>query len=274
MVATQKGTQARSKLLFYKRPQVLTAGTHGAWRIRLGGLGFAAHAQYVPVVTSEFAEAGLDYPLLFLPGENLPLALLGLQPRNRLVRGEYWRPDAYVPAYVRRYPFSLTPLHTGGIALSIDTEAPHLVKSGQDGEPLFVGDKPGPVLEQAWQFCETFAREAEATEAFVKLLWEQKLLVERELQIDVPNQPQTGLSGFYVVDVAAFAALPDALLGQWHRNGVLPLIYAHLSSLARIRPGSGLTMLGVDSEAAPGTSAAATAAAAAAAAASARRPAR
>jgi hypothetical protein len=73
-----------------------------------------------------------------------------------------------------------------------------------------------------------------ATEAFVKLLVEHKLLTERALQVNLPNGPPMSLTGFYVVDVDAFTALPEALLGDWHRRGILALIYAHLNSLARI----------------------------------------
>lgn len=44
------------------------------------------------------------------------------------------------------------------------------------------------------------AYEVTAAEAFVKLLLEHKLLVQRELHINLPGQPPSSLTGFHVVD--------------------------------------------------------------------------
>lgn len=219
--------------LFYKRPEVLSTVTHAHWRIKVGDLGFAAQTQFVPVAASEFVMASHKYPLLFGSHEHLPVALLGLKPHNSFVKGESWQEDAYVPAYVRRYPFCLTAVD-GNVALAIDTEAPQLIKSGQEGEPLFVDGKPSPLTEKAWQFCDTFSREFAATESFVKLLVKHKLLIQRVLDINLPNETATSLTGFYLVDAEAFQALPDELLADWHRKGILALIYAHLNSLTRL----------------------------------------
>lgn len=236
IIATLKAAPSSSTQLplFYKRLELLSRAEHGRWRIKLTDLSFAAEAQFVPVAASEFREAGHHYPLLFGAGEHLPLALLGLHGGNSFLTGGSWQADAYVPAYVRRYPFLLTSLPTGRLALSIDADAPHLVKSGLEGHPLYQDGKPSPVLEHAWQFCELFAQEFAATEDFVKLLVEHKLLVERTLEVALPSQQRTSLVGFYVVDVGAFEALPEAVLGDWHRRGILAMIYAHLSSLNRL----------------------------------------
>lgn len=234
MSETRKAAQAPVEALFYKRLELLSKADHGTWRIKLTDLSFAAKTQAVPVAASEFIAAGHTYPLLFGPGEHLPLALLGLQQRNRFITGHSWQAGAYVPAYIRRYPFILTVLPTGSRALSIDADAPHLVKSGIEGHPLFVDGKPSPVIEQAWEFCEVFSREFEATAEFVKLLVEHKLLVERNFEVELPSQQRVALTGFYVVDIQACEALPDTILGEWHRRGILAQIYAHMTSLNRL----------------------------------------
>jgi hypothetical protein len=225
-------SQTPSWPLFYQRPEALSATVHASWRIKPGGVGFAAQSNWVPLVASEFVDAGHSYPVLFIGKEHVPVALLGLSEKNRFVRGEEWQSDAYLPAYVRRYPFVFMPARDGFV-LAVDADAPNVVKSGDEGQPLFVDGKASPAAEQALKFCETFTREYAATQAFVKLLEEHNLLVERSFNIDLPGRRQV-LTGFSLIDPAVFTALPDALIGDWHRRGLLALIYAHLGSLARL----------------------------------------
>jgi hypothetical protein len=221
--------------LFYRRPELLNPTAHGTWRLKPGGVGFTAEANWVPVMASEFVAAGQSYPLIFAGAEHVPVAVLSFTQRNRFVKGEDWQSDAYMPAYVRRYPFVFAQVE-GGFALAIDADAPNVVKSGaEDGEPLFVDGKPSLFTQQAMQFCELYSRESATTQAFVKLLEEQKLLVERTVNITLPQETRPALTGFSVVDDAAFAQLPDALVADWHRKGWLALIYAHLGSLVRFR---------------------------------------
>jgi hypothetical protein len=129
-------------------------------------------------LASEFIDAGHSYPIVFAGAEHLPVALVGLDDRNRFVKNEAWQFDAYVPAYVRRYPFALTPLEGGGVVMSIDAEAPNLLTSGTEGEPPFEDGKPTALMDQGWSTCRSYVREYGATKQFVKLLEEHKLLVE------------------------------------------------------------------------------------------------
>lgn len=218
--------------LFYRRPELLNAAVHGAWRIKPAGLGFTAQANSVPVMVGEFISAARHYPLVFAGPDYTPVAVLGLEERNRFVKDDAWQAGAYVPAYVRRYPFVFAQIE-GGFALAIDAEAPMLVKEGDAGQPLFEDGKPAPVTQQALQFCDAFTREHAATQAFVKLLVEQKLLVERTANITLPRARTSTLTGFSVVTADVFATLPEAVVVEWHRKGWLALVHAHLASLAR-----------------------------------------
>lgn len=220
--------------LFYHRPELLSAAAHSSWRVKPGGVGFTAQASWVPVMASEFVAAGQSFPLIFAGPEHIPVAVLGLAQKNRFVKGEEWRPDAYMPAYVRRYPFVFAQVE-GGFALAIDADAPSVLKSGNEGEPLFVDGKPSAFTQQALQFCELYSRELASTQAFVKLLEERKLLVERTVNVTGAQGSVPALTGFSAVDEAAFAALPDDVIGDWHRRGILALIYAHMGSMVRFR---------------------------------------
>jgi hypothetical protein len=231
--ASQSGDQP-SGPLFYQRPEILSATAHATWRVKPGGVGFTAQANWVPIMASEFVAAGQSFPLIFAGPEHVPVAVLGLAQGNRFVKGEDWQADAYVPAYIRRYPFVFAQVE-GGFALAIDADAHNVVKSGTEGEALFADGKPTAFTQQVAQFCEMFTRESATTQAFVKLLQSQDLLVPRTVNIALPQETRPALTGFSAVDEAKLAKLPDALVAEWHRNGWLALIYAHLGSLVRFR---------------------------------------
>ncbi|THF58677.1 SapC family protein [Pseudothauera rhizosphaerae] len=231
------GRQSGAWPLFYRHPELLNAAAHGTWRIKPAGAGFAAQANSVPVMIGEFAAAAHSYPLVFAGLDRTPVAVLGLEQRNRFVKDDAWQPGAYVPAYVRRYPFVFAQLtemgESDGFALAIDSEAPMLVKEGDEGQALFEDGKPTEITRQALHFCDAFTRESAATQAFVKLLVEQDLLVDRVANITLPQGRQSTLTGFSVVAPEAFAKLPESVVIEWHRKGWLALVHAHLTSLAR-----------------------------------------
>lgn len=217
---------------FYGRPELLHAEHHGTWRIQPGDVAFAAQANSVPVMAGEFAAAARHYPLVFAGAERVPVAVVGLGRGNGFVEEGVWTQGAYVPAYVRRYPFVFAEVE-GGFALAVDADAPMLSKDGETGEPLFVDGAPSPVTRQALQFCDAFTRENAATRELVRLLVEQNLLVERTANITLPQGERSSLGGFAVVDPEAFATLSESVIVEWHRKGWLALVHAHLGSLAR-----------------------------------------
>src|SRR5450631_1324882 len=95
--------------LFFKRVVGVNPALHGGLRLdRSGGYGFGAKAQSVPLGLGEFDAAYQHYPILFTSGPTpTPVALLGLSEGTNLFVSPTgtWRPDTYVPAYVRSFPF-------------------------------------------------------------------------------------------------------------------------------------------------------------------------
>lgn len=233
--AAQGGTEASRWPLFYREPRVLSSVEHAQWRVRPIGAGFAAASNSVPVVIGEFAAASRHYPLVFAGPEHTPLAVLGMEAgRNRFVSDDTWAAHAYVPAYVRRYPFVFVQTHDPeGFVLAIDAGSDAVVQSGEEGNPLFEDGQPSELTRQALQFCDTFTREDQATRRFTAALAEQELLIERSANIAFADGRRTSLDGFHVVDGEKFAALPDAVVLDWHRKGWLALVHFHLASLGR-----------------------------------------
>lgn len=221
--------------MLYRRPVVLSSQRHGHWRVRQGGAAFAAGSHSIPLMVGEFAQASRAYPLVFAGPDHLPVAVLGLEAeQNRFVTADQWQAGTYIPAYVRRYPFVFArTTDPDGYVLAIDADADMVVQGGEEGQPLFDGDHPSEMTRQAMQFCEAFTREDIITRAFSAALAEAGVLIERQADVVLVDGRRHSLQGFQVIDPARLAALPDATIVHWHRQGWLAPAHFHLASLAR-----------------------------------------
>jgi len=95
----------------YRSPVVLRFEQHRDLCVKpAGDYSFARDVNAVPISVGEFMPAIRNYPIVFAEGSLTPVAILGLkQGENRfLTAGGAWRRDAYIPAYLRRYPFIFT----------------------------------------------------------------------------------------------------------------------------------------------------------------------
>lgn len=232
---TDNATPQASWPMLYRRPVVLSSQLHAHWRVRQTGAGFAAGSHSIPLMIGEFAEASRAYPLVFAGPDHLPLAVLGLEAeKNRFVNADHWQAGTYIPAYVRRYPFVFArTTDPDGYVLAIDADADMVVQEGEEGQPLFEGDKPSAMTRHAMQFCEAFTREDIATRAFTAALAEAGVLIERQADVVLADGRRHSLQGFYVVDPARLDALPDATIVHWRRQGWLAPVHFHMASLAR-----------------------------------------
>ncbi|WP_298745645.1 SapC family protein [uncultured Brevundimonas sp.] len=226
-------------VLFYGRPEPLSIEAHS-------GLGvdpvdqpyaFAAAANIVPLTVTEFAPAALSYPVIFVGDARQPVAVMGLRQGENLYVSDAgaFRPDAYIPAYVRRYPFVFANDEVQKrLILCIDRDAAFLKEGG--ATPLFDDGKPSPYVEQAMEFCNNFEQERQRTEAFVKLLTDLDLLETREANFTPRNPDGTAaapqkIAEYYAVSEDKLKAVPAEKLAELRDNGALGQIYAHLVSL-------------------------------------------
>lgn len=226
-------------VLFYDKPEPLSAEHHG----KLGvdpvdkPYAFVAKSHVVPLTVTEFAPAALSYPVIFVGDSRQPVAVMGLRPTENLFiepTGEF-RPEAYIPAYIRRYPFVFANDDAQKRMILCIDRAAEFVKEG-GAAPLFVDGKPSPYTEQAMEFCNSFEQERMRTEAFVKVLTDLDLLEIRDA-VFTPRNPDgtTGtpqkLADYYAVSEDKLKALPAEKLAELRDNGALGQIYAHLVSL-------------------------------------------
>ena len=218
--------------------EVLDRTKHAALRFTpVAGYRFAAELMVVPLSAAEVAEAAKHYAIVF-PEEapTLPHALLSLVPRrNAFVDADGGWTAAYIPAHIRRYPFILAPGNEpGSFIAAVDRAAPQF--AGAEGEPLFTeAGEPGPTLARALDFLRAFQGEIEATRGLMQTVLDAGVLVPRRIEIAREGKKERVLQGFRAVDPEKFNALADATFLEWRRNGLLPLIYAHLNSLSNVQ---------------------------------------
>lgn len=227
--------------LFYKRLEPLSSNVHADYRtIAADSAPFLANAHAIPVTVDEFISAQRFYPIVFSVGENpVPIVLMGLNEGSNVFIDEdgKLRGEAYIPAYVRRYPFMLARLkpESEDLSLCFDPES-GLVGPFDEGLPLFESGKPSMATDKILKFCEEFEMAAQRTNAFMEDLVASDLLIDGEVTIQPAGTPKPFIyRGFRMVSEEKVRDLRGDELRKMNQKGLLPLVMAHLFSLGQIR---------------------------------------
>lgn len=239
MTDTTSNAALSGNVLFYGKPEPLSVEAHSALGVDPidKPYGFVAQTNLVPLTVTEFAPAALSYPVIFVGDARMPVAVMALRGGENLFIGDAgeFRPEAYIPAYVRRYPFVFANDEVQKrMILCIDRDAAFIKAGG--ATPLFIDGKPSPYVEQAMEFCNNFEQERQRTDAFVKLLTDLDLLDTREAVFTPRNPDGTAaapqkIAEYFAVSEDRLKALPAEKLAELRDNGALGQIYAHLVSL-------------------------------------------
>jgi hypothetical protein len=222
--------------MFYASPRPLDRVKDGQMKLnRPTDFSFAAKTNAIPLLVDEFPMAAAYYPIVFADGPvPVPAAVVGLKNDTNLYVGEdrSWVAGAYLPAYVRRYPFILMDdPDNKQFVLCIDEASNLLSETGEFA--LFENDEPSDFTKSAMEFCAALRQQGDATDAFVKALKEHDLLMPNNAEIDARDGNRLQLSGFLIIDPKKFDALPDSIILQWRKKGWLGLVYAQLLSSHR-----------------------------------------
>ncbi len=228
--------------LFYKSIEPLNASQHGKLKIRqVDKSPFIAQTHAIPITVDEFGLAQRHYPIVFSIGENpIPIALMGLNEGVNVFLDQDGRPidtTTYIPAYIRRYPFLLAKLNqeTDELSLCFDPTSA-AVGDFPDGQPLFDGDQPSDATKAILEFCEQFETAGQRTSAFMEDVKKSGLLMDGEVAIQPEGYQQPFIyRGFQMIDEEKLRELRGDELRKMNQNGMLPLLYAHLFSLAQMR---------------------------------------
>jgi len=232
------GDKGSALPLFYRQPEPLNRDKHAGKGLKQPvNYRFAATSHAVILHAEEFRLAAAHYPIVFADDESaLPLAVMGYASgRNLFVNGNgEWEPGAYIPAYVRRYPFaSGRGANDDELVLYVDTASDLIVDvaSVPGAEPFLVDGQATERTKKALEFCVAFQGQVPITSAFVDELKGRDMLERRDVKLDLSEGQQRQLSGLRIIKEDAFKALPDDVYLQWRRRGWIGLVHWHWMSL-------------------------------------------
>jgi hypothetical protein len=227
--------------IFYGGLEPLSSNAHASFKAQVRDKApKAATTHAVPITVDEFVSTQRFCPIVFSAGENpVPLALMGLNEGVNVFFQEDGSliGECYVPAYIRRYPYMLARLKPEAEELSLCFDpTSDMVGEMEEGNALFEDGKPTEMTNGILKFCEEFELSAQRTGQFMTELAELELLMDGEVSIQPTGVEQPFVyRGFQMVNEEKFRELHGDKLRKMNQNGMLPLIMAHLFSLALIR---------------------------------------
>ena len=222
--------------LLYARVVGVNAELHGALRLdRTTGYGYAAAAQTLPIGLGEMEAVAQHYPILFASRpQPTAVALLGLRGGENLfvLPDGSWRAEAYVPAYVRAFPFIFVEDEASKTTY-VGMEADADCLRPDSGAPLFEDGKPTAALNESVAFCSALRDNLGAAAALGRALGAEGLLEEEEASITFTHGGSSRVRGFKIVKPERLDRVSDETFLDWRRRGWLGPLYAHLHSMAR-----------------------------------------
>lgn len=225
-------------VMLYSTPEPLNVELHGGLGIQLqpNPFGFAEKAHFVPLAVTEFAPAGMSFPIIFVGDQKVPVAVMSLQPDDNLfITDGVFDAQSYVPAYLRRYPFVLAANEAEQqMIVCIDRAAKALVPGGDVA--LFDGDQPTEFTKSAVEFCKEFETEVQRTNSFIALmktldLFEMKTATYTPPPADGDPGKTTTIAEYWAISEDKLSKLSDGSVMELQKSGALHQIYAHINSL-------------------------------------------
>ena len=218
--------------LFYQEPVPVTANGHGKFKIRgSANFNFARETNAVPVTLPEFVLAARHYPIVFVGTELVPTVALGFRPDQNLYVQEdgSWERFAYIPAYVRRFPFILLGRQDDErLQLGVCNKAS---SDRDDARALFEGEKETQVVTDALDLCQQFHGAYQQTAEFSEMLKTSDLVIERSLEVDMGNGEKMDVGAFAAINEEKLREASDEQFLEWRKKGWLAAMYFHIASL-------------------------------------------
>ena len=197
------------------------------------------------VAAAEFGDVCREFPIVFVKAGKeadgsdaiAPIAVFGLsQNQNLYLAGERWRAQ-YMPAVLRAYPFCIARIDDQRFAICVDTAYAGVSNDrAAEGQPLFNDDgSQAPLLKEMQAHLETLEAEIQRTRLVGKRLLELDVLRDMRFDATLPDGSQHTVDGFLTVDDQKMTNLPESVIGELHRSGVLGLVHMHWVSLGNMR---------------------------------------
>jgi hypothetical protein len=192
----------------------------------------------VPLSFAEFAAACRDYPIAFITSDGgksyVAMAVLGLENQQNLFAAAEggWDTGAYLPAYVRRYPFCMARITAGGKEQAERIACVEKRAINDKGEALYDGKgQPLPAWSERLKLLFEYEADLQRSDELARTLAQLGLLETFTMQA-IPNEGEPlHLTGMRRVAEQKLAELAPDQLKELTKKGILARVYAHLISL-------------------------------------------
>lgn len=195
----------------------------------------------IQIVAQDFFTLAAEFPLVFVKSNDssdfVPVAIMGLREgQNLYCQTEQWKARV-IPVSFNSAPFAIARADPEGEQLAVLIEEDSVLLSDSAGEALFTDNgERTDYLERRIDSMVEFAQQTVNTQAICKHLADKELLATHRLQLQHrPDVPSYNIDGIYTVDEKALNGLSDEDFLQLRSRGLLPMIYAHLTSLQQLR---------------------------------------
>ncbi len=234
-------------VLFYRQPELLSKEQHGKLGVNASKtrFGFALGSHVCPLTVQEFSAAGTCYPIIFVSKDYNPVAVMGIVEGQNLFASteKGYETDAYIPAFIRRYPFVLAQPDAGAgqpvpdrMMVGIDRGYEYIAEKAE--YPFFTeAGEASDYTQRCIQFCNDFETQIRTTRSFVDLCKELDLFEQRSTTYTPQNPDGTPagdqqlIAEYFGISDDKLKALPKDKLIELVANGAIQQIYAHINSL-------------------------------------------
>lgn len=214
---------------------------HGQTKIKVSKDFSRFNTQHlIPIVAQDFAQMATEFPVVFVKnsetGQFLPVAMMGIKNGVNLYCQEKNWSAAVKPLGFSNAPLSLVKQNAESDELIVCIDEESDLVCTESGESLF--DENNEQTDYLKNRSEALLKMAEFThqiQAISQFFAEKKLLVSRQLTVKLESEKEPfTINGVYLIDEKALNELPTEEFEQLRNQGLLPLIYAHLTSLGQI----------------------------------------
>jgi hypothetical protein len=198
-----------------------------------------ANQHLAPINVREFSQASTSYPLVLVKDPDSDryrsVVMLGLEAGENLYHDDNKWLAIYIPQSISMVPFSLgiDPAKEKTLTACIDLDSPFV---GEDQDQA-IFDADGKDTEYFRNIQDQLGRLYEnevANEKFIKVLTDNDLLQELELNVAFNNGEKKKLVGLFGINEANLAKLSDEKALEFYKSGLFMPIHAMLASSGQV----------------------------------------
>ena len=212
--------------------------THAQTRVKeITSFDFASKFHIAYITLQEFTRAASIYPIVFVEekakDEFRPVVMLGLVPgSNVFVDADGKWQASYIPAVIRRYPFTLAPGEADGqFIVCIDGDSS--LVSETEGAALFdATGSPTQVIDNVKRYLSELQQMEVSTHGFCAFMAKHNMFTPLNLRVR-ESAGVKEIAGCYGLNEERLNNLSNELFLEIRTQHYLPAIYAHLMSLVQ-----------------------------------------